>query len=124
MRRRFASNIAVYARHMTVVCLLWPALSSAQLTPAQAAGKRIYREGAGSSNRQIEAVLGEGSTRVPGPLMPCAGCHGSDGKGRPEGGVVPSAITWEILAAPLRKADVLGRQRPAYSLFSLRRAIT
>jgi len=124
MSRRLASNIAIYAGHMVAVCLLWPALVSAQLTTAQAAGKHVYREGSSPSNRPIEAVLGEGSTRVPGPLMPCASCHGSDGKGRPEGGVAPSAITWDILAAPLRKNDVLGRQRRAYDLISLRRAIT
>jgi len=105
------------------VCLLWPALVAAQLTPAQAAGKRIYTDGASSSNRPIEAVLGEGSTRVPGRLMPCAGCHGPDGEGRPEGGVVPSTITWNVLAVPVGKSSVLGRQRMAYDQISLGRAI-
>jgi len=124
MRRALGPNIAVLAGSMAVVCLLWPALVSAQLTPSQAAGKRIYKDGVSTSNSQIEAVLGEGFTRIPGRLMPCTSCHGADGKGRPEGGVVPPAITWNILAMPLRKTSALGRQRPAYSLLSLRRAIT
>jgi ABC-type branched-subunit amino acid transport system substrate-binding protein len=124
MRRPLGPNIAVFARTMAAVCLLWPVLMAAQLTPAQAAGKHIYKEGVSPSNRPIEAVLGEGSTRVPGRLMPCASCHGLDGKGRPEGGVVPSQVTWDILTSPQRKADVLGRQRRAYDLASLRRAIT
>src|SRR6476646_1686522 len=108
---------------MALICLL-PSTGAAQLTPAQAAGKQIYNEGTSPSGRSIEAVLGEGSTRVPGKLMLCASCHGFDGKGRPEGGVTPSIVTWSALTSALRSKDSLGRRRPAYTLASLRRAIT
>ena len=121
MARRWGSNITVLVAPL-VLCLL-PASVAAQLTPAQAAGKQIYNEGASASGRPIEALLGEGSTRVPGSLMLCSSCHGFDGKGRPEGGISPSIVTWEGLTAPLRSKDALGHRRPAYNVQSLRRAI-
>jgi ABC-type branched-subunit amino acid transport system substrate-binding protein len=108
---------------MALVCCLLPATGAAQLTPAQAAGKQIYNEGASPSGLPIDAILGEGTTRVPGKLMLCASCHGYDGKGRPEGGVTPSMVTWDVLTTPLRSKDALGHRRPAYNLLSLRRAI-
>jgi ABC-type branched-subunit amino acid transport system substrate-binding protein len=106
-----------------VFCLL-PVSAAAQLTPAQTAGKQIYNEGTSPTGRPIEAVLGEGSTRVPGSLMLCSSCHGFDGKGRAEGGITPSIVTWEAIISPLRSKDALGHRRPAYTLLSLRRAIT
>jgi ABC-type branched-subunit amino acid transport system substrate-binding protein len=122
MPRRWGHNIP--ALMTALVFCLQPARGAAQLTPAQAAGKQIYNEGASPSGRPIEAVLGEGSTRVPGSLMLCSSCHGFDGQGRPEGGITPSIVTWEALTSPLRSKDALGHRRPAYNLLSLRRAIT
>jgi ABC-type branched-subunit amino acid transport system substrate-binding protein len=122
MSRPWSWNITALV-WMVLVCLL-PATGAAQLTPAQAAGKQIYNEGTSPSGQPIKAVLGEGSTRVPGKLMLCASCHGFDGKGRPEGGVTPSTVTWDALMAALRSKDALGHRRPAYNLLTLRRAIT
>ncbi len=106
-----------------VAWLFAPVLLPAQLTPAQAAGKQIYTQGTSPSGRTLEAILGEGSTRVPATLMVCANCHGTDGKGKPEGGVVPSEITWAKLISASRSADSLARRRPAYNIITLRRAI-
>jgi ABC-type branched-subunit amino acid transport system substrate-binding protein len=116
---KFADSV----RALAVICLLSPALLPAQLTPAQTAGKQIYTEGTSPSGRELGAILGEGSTRVPATLMLCANCHGSDGKGRPEGGVNPSEITWDKLMAPLRSTSAIGRRRPAYNSVTLGRAI-
>jgi len=90
-----AYPLTIIARVLMFACFFCPVLLRAQLSPAQAAGKQIYMEGVSPSGQEMEAILGEGSTRVPASLMPCASCHGSDGKGRPEGGVAPSEITWE-----------------------------
>src|SRR5262249_15609543 len=122
MSKALACRVIVFAGVLAAVCGSSPVLS-AQLTPARAAGKQIYSQGTSSSGKPLEAILGEGSTRVPATLMLCASCHGSDGKGRPEGGVVPSEITWDKLFAPIRKSEGLGRHRPAYNLATLRRAI-
>ncbi|HEX7287883.1 MAG TPA: ABC transporter substrate-binding protein [Candidatus Angelobacter sp.] len=103
-------------------CLLQPALLPAQAT-SQEAGKQIYTKGESPSQSPLEAVLGEGSTTVPGTLMPCASCHGADGRGRPEGGITPSDITWSTLTRPFRSDDALARRRPAYTLESLRKVL-
>lgn len=102
--------------------LVRPALLPAQ-EPAQEAGKQIYTKGESPSQSPLEAVLGEGSTTVPGTLMPCASCHGADGRGRPEGGITPSDITWSTLTRPFRSNDSLTRRRPAYTLESLRKVL-
>jgi ABC-type branched-subunit amino acid transport system substrate-binding protein len=104
--------------------LLSPQRLAAQLNPQEAAGKRIYTQGVGHSPSPIQAVLGGGGSRIPGSLMPCSSCHGPDGQGRPEGGVMPSNITWDVLTRPLTSSERLARQRPTYDLTSLRRAIT
>jgi ABC-type branched-subunit amino acid transport system substrate-binding protein len=106
---------------------LWlfvPGRVAAQLSPQQANGKQIYNQGSGRSPGPIKAVLGGGTSRIPARLMPCSSCHGPDGQGRPEGGVTPSNITWDVLARPLASNARLARQRPAYDLTSLRRAIS
>src|SRR5512135_402106 len=77
--------------------LLCPFLLPAQTAPSVEAGKLIFTKGESPSQSPLEAVLGKGSTMVPGTLMPCASCHGADGRGRPEGGVTPSDITWSVL---------------------------
>jgi ABC-type branched-subunit amino acid transport system substrate-binding protein len=116
-------GLAGLLKILAVACLFVPASLPAQLTRAQAAGKQIYMEGHSPSGAKVEAILGEGSTRVPARLMLCASCHGGDGKGRPEGGVTPSEITWEKLAKPLRAGGQMRRDRPGYTLATLQRAI-
>jgi ABC-type branched-subunit amino acid transport system substrate-binding protein len=122
--RDAAFKIASILASLCVGCVLGAIPGLAQLTPQQAAGKQVYLQGTSPSARQLEAILGDGSTRVPARLMLCASCHGADGRGRPEGGVVPSNITWDVLTRPFRSDGPEPRQRPAYNLSSLRRAIT
>lgn len=102
---------------------LCPVLLPAQTTPSAEAGKLIFTKGESPSQSPLEAVLGEGSTTVPGNLMPCASCHGADGRGRPEGGITPSDITWNVLMRPDRGDGSLARHRPAYDAVSLRTAL-
>ena len=120
--RELVLKIVMVLASLSAGCLLGATPAAAQLTAQQSAGKQLYLQGTNSSGRPAEAILGDGSTRVPARLMPCASCHGIDGRGRPEGGVVPSDITWEVLARPLRRND--SRLRPAYNIDFLRRAIT
>jgi hypothetical protein len=65
-----------------------------------------------------------GSAELPATMLPCANCHGADGRGVAEGGVVPSNITWMELTKPYRAAMPNGRRRPAYTEQTLRRAVT
>jgi mono/diheme cytochrome c family protein len=67
------------------------------------------------------AKVGAGNVQVPATSVPCASCHGRDGRGRAARGGLPSNITWPALSTP---AVTPGRQRRPYSETSVIRAIT
>jgi ABC-type branched-subunit amino acid transport system substrate-binding protein len=92
------------------------------LTPKAERGREIYERGTSSSGR-ISALLG-GDSRVAGPILPCANCHGHDGRGKPEGGIYPSNITWDALTKPYRLTNTDGRTHPPYTERLFARAIT
>ncbi|WDY60099.1 cytochrome c/ABC transporter substrate-binding protein [Pseudomonas sp. PSKL.D1] len=83
-----------------------------ELTPGEQAGKRLYREGLSTSDAQLTARVGASGMSVPASVLPCAGCHGTDGRGRPEGNVRPPSLDWQRLA-----------QGKAYTDANLARAI-
>jgi ABC-type branched-subunit amino acid transport system substrate-binding protein len=100
------------------------AASTDRLTPTEKRGKQIYLNGTSPSGQEITAILGAGDNDAPGSLMACANCHGFDGRGNPEGGVIPSNITWEDLTKPYGRTHASGRRHPAYTELSLAQAIT
>jgi ABC-type branched-subunit amino acid transport system substrate-binding protein len=110
-------------RAATLVLLLLPVLAAAASPDRQSLerGRKIYQEGGSPSS--ITAVMGEG-TEVPAASLPCAGCHGRDGKGRPEGGVRPSDLTWTALSKPYGVTHPDGRKHPPYDARHLKRAIS
>jgi ABC-type branched-subunit amino acid transport system substrate-binding protein len=91
-----------------------------ELTQIESRGKEIYMRGSGA----ITATLDAGITRIPASALPCASCHGKDGRGRPEGGVTPSDITFEALRRAYEVTTPSGRTHGAYDDPKLRRAIT
>jgi ABC-type branched-subunit amino acid transport system substrate-binding protein len=95
-----------------------------QLTLAEEHGKHIYLRGTSPSGQGITALLGKTDTEVPVSVLTCASCHGYDGRGKPEGGVVPSNITWEALTKPYGITHPSGRHHPPYTERLLKRAIT
>ena len=95
-----------------------PFLLPAQTPSPTEAGQLIYSKGESPSGSPLSAVLGD--TVVPATLMPCGSCHGADGKGRAEGGIVPSDITWGALVRTHETDKALERRRKAYDLDSLR----
>jgi hypothetical protein len=96
-------------------------LATVLLTSAQERGKAIYLTGESKSGRAVTAILGDDTAGIPAAIVPCANCHGEDGRGKPEGGVRPAEITPEVLARP---ATINGRTRPPYTRPLLKRAIT
>jgi ABC-type branched-subunit amino acid transport system substrate-binding protein len=86
-------------------------------------GRRIYVEGA-SPGGEITAVMSDEGVEVPASVVPCAGCHGLDGKGRPEGGIYPTDITWANLTKPYGITHPSGRKSPPYDARLLKRAIS
>ncbi|HEX8184016.1 MAG TPA: ABC transporter substrate-binding protein, partial [Blastocatellia bacterium] len=93
------------------------------LTPAELRGQQIYRRGAGSSGQGVTAVLGDSGVELPASAVACINCHGREGLGKSEGGVVASNLTWEALTRPYGVATAIGRNRPPYTEALLKRAI-
>ena len=98
------------------------AATATALDASAARGRRIYLRGENAGPEPIVAVLEEQRVEVPATALACASCHGRDGKGRPEGGVVPASLLWRTLTRSTTRAD--GGRRPAYDERSLLRAIT
>src|SRR5262245_5784247 len=93
---------------------------AADLTPSEQRGRALYREGVAAD--AVSALAG--SLSVPGTRVPCASCHGRDGLGRPDAGVVPSDITWANLTKPYGLRHDNGRAHPAYTADAVIRAVT
>ncbi|HEX4945513.1 MAG TPA: ABC transporter substrate-binding protein [Blastocatellia bacterium] len=108
-----------------ISALLWSAMASNhRLSEAERRGKRIYLRGESLSGRAIIATLGgNDAVEVPAATLPCAGCHGADGKGKPEGGVLPSNVTWSALTKSYGHTHPDGRTHAAFDELSSERAI-
>ncbi|AKJ06755.1 ABC-type branched-subunit amino acid transport system substrate-binding protein [Archangium gephyra] len=99
------------------------AASPTPLTPREQAGRRIYFEGESPTGGSISATLGA-NVRLPGSAVPCVNCHGEDGSGRPEGGVLPPDITWTELTKPYGHVHPGGRKHPVLEDRSVARAVS
>ena len=106
------ARIPIATLSIVLLCL---AQSPVQLTHEQKLGKAIFLSGESPSGGRITARIDAGTTPVSGAILACGGCHGADGLGRSEGGVMPPGITWEALTL---------QKRPAYNEQTLKRAIT
>lgn len=102
--------------------LLWPS-SSDSLNAQERWGKQIYFEGTSPSGKDIKAYIGAAQVELPGSAATCASCHGADGLGRPEAGVIPSDITWDYLMRRYGHTHPKGRSHPAFTEASLKRCI-
>jgi ABC-type branched-subunit amino acid transport system substrate-binding protein len=92
--------------------------------PDATRGQQVYLHGISASGQEIVAVLGAEGTPVRASVVPCANCHGHDGRGRPEGGITPANITWEVLTKPYGVIHADGRRHGPYTERLLTRAIT
>lgn len=114
--------VTVLLCSLGVACL--PAVAAeSQLTPSEQRGKVIFSTGESTSGAPISALVGGSTTPLPGSLLPCSGCHGADGYGRPEGGVDPPNITWASLTAPRGHDHDFGRKHPAFDEASVAAAV-
>lgn len=99
-------------------------LAAQSLTPSEAAGRRIYHEGVSESGRAITAEVGMAGSTMPGHVLTCANCHGADGLGRAEAGVVPPPITWSELTKSYGHVHENGRRHPPFDEAGLAKAVT
>ncbi|MEP7010828.1 MAG: ABC transporter substrate-binding protein [Acidobacteriota bacterium] len=121
-----AALLVALAAALSIPRLAAAAVEPPPLSPEEARGKRLFLAGESGSGGEISAVMGSGGpeTAVPGATLPCGSCHGRDGRGRPEGGIAPSNITWESLTKPYGSGALLGRTHPPYDEKSVKRAVT
>jgi mono/diheme cytochrome c family protein len=107
---------------LVAACLLLcdTGFAADELSDREAQGRTLFLTGRGSGPVPTASV-GAGNVQVPAMVVPCASCHGRDGGGRPEGGIIPPNISWPALSAPFAAS---GRQRPAYTDSLVVRAIT
>jgi len=96
--RRSARGPAPALLALFVLGLTLPAASS-ELTASERSGAEVYLQGTSPAGVPITAFLGAGKHRLelPGEAAVCGSCHGHDGTGRPESGVLPANITWKHL---------------------------
>jgi len=93
------------------------------LTLPEKRGKQIYFEGTSPGDGKITAYIGKEQIKLPGSAATCASCHGPDGRGRPEAGVIPSDLTWDHLMKSYGHSHPKGRKHPAFTEASLKRSI-
>lgn len=109
-------------KKLAIVLLAPLLLGAAGLTPQEERGRQIYVDSTSPSGGEILAVLGEG-VEVEAAAVPCSSCHGRDGKGRPEGGVTPTDITWANLTKPYGVVHPTGRRHPPYDEKLMKRSL-
>jgi ABC-type branched-subunit amino acid transport system substrate-binding protein len=99
---------------LAVVALVASSPGAAELSESELRGKQIYFEGTSPGGGEINAIVGDEAAVLPASAMPCSGCHGSDGLGRPEGGVIPLDIRWSELVKTYGHVHHDGRRHPAF----------
>ncbi|ACB36143.1 Extracellular ligand-binding receptor [Leptothrix cholodnii SP-6] len=97
--------------------------AAADLGPDELAGRRIYLHGQSPSGASLSARIGMGGLELSGASIACGNCHGDDGRGRAEGGVVPSDIRWSELVKPYGHQHDSGRRHGPFDEAALRRAV-
>ena len=93
-------------------------LQAQALTTSENRGKQIYLRGTSPSEAKITALVGREGVALPASAVPCASCHGPDGRGRPEGGIIPPDIRWseltKIYGHVHEEGRREGRRHPAF----------
>lgn len=92
------------------------------LTAAEKRGKAFFLRGESASGQEITAMMGE--VDVPATTLSCAGCHGSRGEGKTEGGVTAGALVWSNLIKPYGHVHDNARKHGPFSEISFIRALT
>ena len=112
-----------------LAALLIDAAAAADAAPAtglseqERAGREIYLQGRSPSGASLSARIGMGGLELAGASVACGNCHGEDGRGRPEGGVLPSNIRWLELSKPYGHHHADGRRHGPFDEHLLQRAV-
>lgn len=97
--------------------------NSEAFTPQVRRGKLIYLRGESDSGSEVQAILGDPPMMVSAKMLPCVNCHGYEGQGLPEGGLIPSNITWSHLTKSYGVKHGSNRRHRPYDEKAIRKAI-
>lgn len=97
--------------------------AATELSAQEQAGQRIYMLGESPTGAKIVGRIGMAGLELTGAAVACGNCHGEDGRGRPEGGVVPSNILWSELTKAYGHHHENGRRHGAFDEASLQRSV-
>lgn len=122
-RIRIAAAVVIEVTIGMVLGACAAAAAAADLGPDELAGRRIYLHGQSPSGASLSARIGMGGLELSGASIACGNCHGDDGRGRAEGGVVPSDIRWSELVKPYGHQHDSGRRHGPFDEAALRRAV-
>ena len=91
------------------------------LTALELQGRKIYREGSDGSEQVIAATFGLTEDSAPATLFACANCHGLEGEGKREGGLVAPALKSQQLLGTTTSNP---QAKPGYNETTFLKAIT
>ena len=120
--RRRARLFSAFLPGMCALALAAEEPAPSERSAAISRGRQIYLTGVPVNGAPLSASVGDPAMDVPASILKCSNCHGSDGRGKAEGGVTPANIRWEELTKPATSGPA-GRRRGAYSGKLLVRAI-
>ena len=119
MRPRRSAGVRLPLVAWALLFWLGPLSGVLALDAAAARGKQVYLEGSSALGGTINAIVGDEAVSLPASAVPCASCHGPDGRGRPEGGVLPPNIRWSQLTKSYGHVHENGRRHPAFDEASI-----
>jgi mono/diheme cytochrome c family protein len=128
MVMRWVRGIALAAPLVWFSVAVQPAQAAGAAAPqpspdAVQAGRRLFLSGLNRTDSELVGQISR-SVELTGAAAACVKCHGSDGSGSREGGLVAPSLRWEALSRP-RPASAAGSSfgRPAYTEQTLLHAI-
>ncbi|MGB5538449.1 MAG: ABC transporter substrate-binding protein, partial [Thiogranum sp.] len=123
MNGRHGHHTSLSLAALGLVVALISTQAAAALSAGQSRGKQIYLHGTSPSDSELTAHVGREAVTLPASAVPCASCHGPDGRGRPEGGVIPTDIRWSQLTKVYGHVHEDGRRHPAFDKAGLARVL-
>jgi len=111
-------------RATLVIVFAAAAALAARAADSAELGRRLFQDGRRPDGTPLAAVAGAANLPLPAGFVACARCHGSDARGRTEGGVTAGDIRAGTLTTPYAVALEGGRLRPTYDAASFAVALT
>jgi ABC-type branched-subunit amino acid transport system substrate-binding protein len=92
-------GVSAFIVLMSLVSAIGAAFADDLLTDKELLGRKIYREGADGSQNEITVTLGDTADSISATAFACANCHGLEGEGKQEGGLIIPTISSQRLFA-------------------------